>query len=151
MLACRTHAQSAGTMFDLTSMPFFFHGGLIYGSAAAMIVCCMLMQALNEESQIRDCVRSLRELDPPAHEILVVDGGSNDRCADLAHCFVLLLWQPGGMERAQPLRHLIAGSSMREVHVVFSSSSDVCTDLTAQSHQVRGCASGLTCAMIEGL
>ena len=42
----------------------------------------MLLQALNEESQIRDCVRSLRELDPPAHEILVVDGGSNDRCAE---------------------------------------------------------------------
>ena len=66
----------------------------------------MLMQALNEESQIRDCVRSLRELDPPAHEIFVVDGGSDDRCADLA----LPLWQAGGVQRAQALKYLSAGS-----------------------------------------
>jgi hypothetical protein len=39
------------------------------------------MQALNEESLIRDSIRSIRELDPPAHEIIVVDGGSDDRFA----------------------------------------------------------------------
>ena len=70
----------------------------------------MLMQALNEESQIRDCVRSLRELDPPAHEILVVDGGSDDRCADLADCLVLPLWRAGGLQRAQTLKTLSAMS-----------------------------------------
>ena len=79
----------------------FLQGSLIYGCAAAILVHCMLMQALNEESQIRDSVRNLRELDPPAHEILVVDGGSNDRCADLAYCFVLLFWQAGGSRRGK--------------------------------------------------
>lgn len=53
-----------------------------------MQALCMAMQALNEEVQIRDCVRSLRELDPPVHEIIVVDGGSIDRCA--VYCIIIM-------------------------------------------------------------
>lgn len=46
------------------------------------------MQALNEASLIRDSIRSIRELDPPAHEIIVVDGGSDDRSAH--HAFACI-------------------------------------------------------------
>lgn len=38
------------------------------------------VQALNEEKQIEATVKCLRHLDPPAHEVIVVDGGSTDRC-----------------------------------------------------------------------
>ncbi len=42
------------------------------------------MQALNEHAQIEDSIRSLQNLDPPACEIIVVDGGSTDGCALLS-------------------------------------------------------------------
>lgn len=93
----------------------------------------MLMQALNEESQIRDCVRSLRELDPPAHEILVVDGGSDDRCADLAYCLVLLLWQAGGCGVPELSKISALGPSMHEANLVLGGSSDTCAEFSAQS------------------
>ena len=41
------------------------------------------MQALNERAQIQDCVRALKALHPPVHEVIVVDGGSTDGCAPL--------------------------------------------------------------------
>ncbi len=37
------------------------------------------LQALNEESQIQQCISNLLQLHPPIHEVIVVDGGSRDR------------------------------------------------------------------------
>lgn len=36
-------------------------------------------QALNEEKCIEVTLRAVQALDPPPHEIIVVDGGSHDR------------------------------------------------------------------------
>ena len=42
-------------------------------------LCFAPMQVLNEEEQIVETVQAIRSLEPPAHEIIVVDGGSQDR------------------------------------------------------------------------
>ncbi len=38
------------------------------------------MQVLNEERQIGVTLEELRQLEPAAHEVIIVDGGSTDRC-----------------------------------------------------------------------
>jgi hypothetical protein len=45
-------------------------------------VISFIMQTLNEEKQIQSTIHELRALVPPAHEIIVVDGGSRDRWDD---------------------------------------------------------------------
>ncbi len=43
------------------------------------------MQALNEEKQIEKTIQNLLYLGPPAHEVIVIDGGSTDRCCLCHH------------------------------------------------------------------
>ena len=49
-----------------------------------------MLQALNEEKGIAATLKSVQTLDPPAYEIFVVDGGSQDRSealmCSLSHC-----------------------------------------------------------------
>lgn len=50
------------------------------------MTCILLyVQALNEEKQIGATIQTLRELQPPAHEIIVIDGGSSDRWGGMLH------------------------------------------------------------------
>ena len=43
----------------------------------------VIVPALNEEAKIRHLVELLNKLQPPPAEVIVVDGGSGDRCACL--------------------------------------------------------------------
>ncbi|MHA1225039.1 MAG: glycosyltransferase, partial [Candidatus Heimdallarchaeaceae archaeon] len=44
----------------------------------------IIVPTLNEERNIENCLKSLLELDYPLVEIIVVDGGSEDRTVEIA-------------------------------------------------------------------
>ncbi|KAK9917082.1 hypothetical protein WJX75_000749 [Coccomyxa subellipsoidea] len=64
----------------------------------------VIIPALNEEKQIEATVKCLLHLYPPAHEVIVVDGGSTDRTVQLARAAGAIVLQ-SGKGRAVQMNH----------------------------------------------
>ncbi|BDA48667.1 probable glucosyl-3-phosphoglycerate synthase at N-terminal half [Coccomyxa sp. Obi] len=55
----------------------------------------IIVPVLNEERQIEATLEELRQLEPAAHEVIIVDGGSTDRTVQLAHAAGATVLQSG--------------------------------------------------------
>ncbi|CAL8463467.1 g3001 [Coccomyxa elongata] len=55
----------------------------------------VIVPVLNEERQIEVTLEQLRQLDPAAHEVIIVDGGSTDRTVQLARAAGATVLQSG--------------------------------------------------------
>lgn len=53
---------------------------LTLGLCARLNFWLALVQVLNEEKGLANCLQYFQSLDTPPHQIVVVDGGSEDRC-----------------------------------------------------------------------
>ncbi len=79
----------------------------------------VVVPALNEEMQIKTCLSSLKFMQPPPDEIIVCDGGSNDRTVAVAKTMNVHV-VTGGAGRGAQIRAGIAAASSDVVLVIHA-------------------------------
>jgi hypothetical protein len=79
----------------------------------------VVVPALNEERQIKTCLSSLKFMQPPPDEIIVCDGGSNDRTVAVAKTMNVHV-VTGGAGRGAQIRAGIAAASSDVVLVIHA-------------------------------
>ncbi|EIE27508.1 nucleotide-diphospho-sugar transferase [Coccomyxa subellipsoidea C-169] len=95
------------------------------------------MQALNEEKQIEKTIQNLLYLEPPAHEVIVIDGGSTDRTVQLAHAAGATVLQSG------------KGRAVQMNHGALHAAGDILCFLHADSTPPRGLVAAVRRALAD--